>query len=206
MSNSQIIKDTAESFVNQNKSFTSVDIANAIKESGTWVKNSHVANWLRKNVKKLWSNYATTVIDVTTKSGDDVEAILYLEQSSDSSDYLQRNQQTMSKAEFESKQNATITASQVAKSTKKTADTNKVVSVAKTFKVNKNRLRIPKTIVALAGLEAFDVVDPSKITINGKALNTKKPLAVHSDGRVSVRVEGVSAKVSVNDGVIKVES
>ena len=206
MSKSKIIKENTQKFVDENKSFTSVDVSNQIKESGKWIKNSHVAKWLRKNVSKIWDSYSTEIIAVFTSSGKSTKAILYHEKSSNCLDYLQIKQKTISKNVFNAKINET---------TLKISEDEPVLEVneevsnsdsQKTLKINRNRLRIPKTIVLSVGLEAFDVVDPSKITINGKTINTKKPLSVHSDGRVYVRLEGQTAKICVEEGIIKIEA
>ena len=44
-----LIKAKIDEYVTKNEAFTSVDIANAIKTDGTWIRNRDVAAWLRKN-------------------------------------------------------------------------------------------------------------------------------------------------------------
>lgn len=95
----KIIKTTVEEFLQQGKMFTSLDIANTIKLSGTWIRNREVASYLRQNVMSLtWNlgvSYSATLIRVTLANGDPTQAYLYHPFGTDAGDYTETNQQAL---------------------------------------------------------------------------------------------------------------
>ena len=83
------IEAVVNEFVNQDKMFTSVDIANVVKERGTWIRNREVAAFLHQNVSLISNgSYTEVLIQVNrTEDGRLVPATLYLPVSADPSDY-----------------------------------------------------------------------------------------------------------------------
>ena len=79
--------------------FTSVDIANDIKLSGTWIRNHVVASYLRQNVQAVASGlmlvYEQTLIPVTLENGDTTEAYLYHPGGTDANDYTATDQRAL---------------------------------------------------------------------------------------------------------------
>lgn len=57
-------------FIKEDKMFTSVDIANAVKADGLWVRNREVREWLQENFtdKTIFSNYVISQIKVCNNS------------------------------------------------------------------------------------------------------------------------------------------
>ena len=95
----QIIETTVDQFVNDKKGFTSVDICNAIKITGTWVGNRDVAKWLRN-----WAppaGYGITKITVqVVDTGKDAQASVYLPDTLSISDYTSTAQEAMTPDAF----------------------------------------------------------------------------------------------------------
>jgi hypothetical protein len=92
MCDTNIIFNKALEFTTKGKQFTSVDVANAIKGDGVWVRNREVAAFLRENIFKVDSTYTKEVIDVTLPNGATAEATLYKPKWRDSGDYTDRSQ------------------------------------------------------------------------------------------------------------------
>lgn len=94
----QVIEDKVTAFVVDTKGFTSVDIANAIKTEGTWVRNREVASWLRNWTPPV--GYSVTKISVS--QGNNVsQASVYIPNTLAISDYVTTSQDAMTPAEFE---------------------------------------------------------------------------------------------------------
>lgn len=94
------IEATVDQFVNDEKGFTSVDIANAIKTEGTWVPNREVAAWLRRWTPP--SNYGITKITVqVVDTGASAQAGVYLPDNLSVSDYTATSLEAMTPAMFE---------------------------------------------------------------------------------------------------------
>ncbi|RKZ87363.1 MAG: hypothetical protein DRQ39_04275 [Gammaproteobacteria bacterium] len=96
----QIIETTVDQFVNDKKGFTSVDICNAIKITGTWVANREVAKWLRNWAPP--SNYGITKITVqVVDTGNTAQAGVYLPDNLSVSDYTATAQEAMTPDAFQ---------------------------------------------------------------------------------------------------------
>jgi hypothetical protein len=95
----RIIKMKVEEFLQQGKMFTSVDIANEIKLSGTWIRNRDVAGYLRGNAmslaRMLMMVYRQTLIPVTLDDGTVSETYLYHPIQTDASEYTTTNQRAL---------------------------------------------------------------------------------------------------------------
>lgn len=97
---SEATADRAESIILghmlDRKSFTSVDIANQLKEEGFYARNRMVAEWLRSNAIRVAHDYGLlynqTLIRVSSKADGMTLAYLYHEHNVDADDYLNRDQ------------------------------------------------------------------------------------------------------------------
>ena len=86
-------------FVTAEKGFTSMDICNAIKTDGTWVRNRTVAAWLRRWTAPV--GYAISKVTVSLQGGASRQAGVYLPNSLCIKDYAETQQTAMTPAEFE---------------------------------------------------------------------------------------------------------
>jgi len=167
---SPTIQAQFEKFVAADAMFTSVDIGNAIKENGTWVKNSDVSIWLRNNALTIATNYCSTLIDVLNGTQ---KTFLYHPAGTNPDDYQTRNQAALPpNPNMKSATMSTCLASCPASTTVKT----------KLRSDSRARLRIPATLVRQLGLNPGDVVDFSKILFHKEPDND---LIVYKDGRIS---------------------
>ena len=94
----QVIEDKVTAFVGDTKGFTSVDIANAIKTEGTWVRNREVASWLRNWTPPV--GYSVTKISVSQGSNV-AQASVYIPNTLAITDYVNTQQDAMTPGEFE---------------------------------------------------------------------------------------------------------
>jgi hypothetical protein len=87
-----IIESATKDFLQKLNWFTSVDIANRIKLTGNWVRNSTVAEYLRRNALSLATkegvDYKRTLIPVTLWDGGTSEAFLYHPEDEDPLEYV----------------------------------------------------------------------------------------------------------------------
>lgn len=99
----RIIKMTVEEMLQQGQMFTSVDVGNKIKLSGTWISNHEVATYLRDNVLWISQNlmilYKQTPIPVTIEDGSTRQASLYHPVGSNPDDYRERSQKALNPIE-----------------------------------------------------------------------------------------------------------
>lgn len=99
----KVIKMVVEEMLQQGRMFTSVDVGNRIKLSGTWISNHEVASYLRDNVITVASNlqisYIQTLIPVTLKDGSTRLATLYHHVADNPNDYKERNQKALNPIE-----------------------------------------------------------------------------------------------------------
>lgn len=89
------VQDVVKRFVGMGAKFTSVDVANEVKRSGVWRRNSDVASELRRIFRAGdcgLSAYEASVIDVLNGSR---RATLYHLSGSDPDDYQDRDQRAL---------------------------------------------------------------------------------------------------------------
>jgi len=101
----QLIRNELDQWITANKMFTSVDIANAIKEKGEWIRNREVAGDLRNNATFIASailgvRYNTSQIPVEV-DGVTTNTTLYHPLGDNPDNYTTRNQKA--KAPVDSK-------------------------------------------------------------------------------------------------------
>lgn len=156
-------------FVNKDSMFTSVDIANAIKKDGNWVRNSEVAKWLRSNALSVAPNYLAAKINVANNQH---RASLYYPSMNNPDDYKDRDQVALPPPHA-----SVPVQTQPA-----------VVSTGiRKFRVRcdqRARLRIPSQLVMLLGWFAGHKVDKTKILVNNQDI--ADDLVVHQDGRIYI--------------------
>jgi len=119
---SVLIKAKADEFVSRQEAFTSVDIANAIKRDGTWIRNSDIAEWLRNNF--FATDYTNSLITVGV-GNDSMRALLYHHDTYDSAHYDKVDQQAITPDEF-NKIHAPKPRKKVATSLTEILDTNRM--------------------------------------------------------------------------------
>jgi hypothetical protein len=96
----QLIRNELDQWITANKMFTSVDIANAIKERGEWIRNRVVAGYLRNNATFIANailgvRYDTSQIPVEV-DGVTTSATLYHPLGDNPDNYTARNQKAKS--------------------------------------------------------------------------------------------------------------
>jgi hypothetical protein len=94
------IRTEVGSWMQRGKMFTSVDIANSLKQRGDWIRNRTVADYLRQNVvnfaPQYGCKYTKSVIDVQLPNGSYTEATLYHPEGSSPSAYTRTAQKALS--------------------------------------------------------------------------------------------------------------
>jgi len=205
-----IIKSMVDVFVKAKKLFTSVDIANAIKTNGTWVRNSAVASWLRNEFDE--STYTTSMISVNYGN---IRASLYYPLHENPGNYANSNLEAIDPFKFKDVNTYTIDDDRAKpeNAAKKSVNTILNTSTVKKSGVNiphkvyrsTERLRIPASLVKAVGMTPYSRVKTTKISIV-----VPDTLRVHSDGRISVprtctNLGRGPLKVGVVDGVIDIQ-
>ena len=118
-----LIELKVKSFIEKDQMFTSVDISNAIKSDGLFVRNVTVAEWLRNNSSDddLFSDYSVTQIDLDNGR----RANLYHPVHLDPNDYKSRDQKSLTPAEVDKIKGKAMTKVFSAVPTKQQAKANK---------------------------------------------------------------------------------
>jgi len=188
-------------FIKEDKMFTSVDIANAVKSEGLWVRNTEVRDWLQENFsnKTLFGTYVISQISVCNGSS---MASLYHPALLNPSDYVDRDQRPLTPDEVRAIAKAkvgTIKDSAVPDLNKildksndteddEDEDTNQGTTSAKpvqmsTILTSVERLKIPGAMIRALGWVPGQIVDPALI-LTTKVLSGT--LVVSADYRVSI--------------------
>jgi hypothetical protein len=196
-----LIEMKVNEFVGQQKMFTSVDIANAIKCDGKWVRNREVAAWLRSNVASSYGNYTTTTIEVSGGR----QATLYHPLNADSSTYDSRDQRALKPNEVDGPSKT------VSKNISKSQTTVRNASQTSDDGIilKGKRIRIPASLIKQLGWQPGDSIDSDKIVINGAPLSPN--LKVTTESRVSVARKSLNlgdskVKVFIENGKIHFEA
>jgi len=179
MSSDNLIRTKVENFVKNEKMFTSVDIANAIKGDGDWVRNIEVASWLRENFHKedMFLEYKTTPITVCSGSRS---ATLYIPEWEDSDKYANRDQNPLTPKDVES-----IKKKKVSKqSAPDIVDLlNKPQALMSKVIKSKERIKIPGEMIRKMGYTPGDKVPPDVVKAHN---NIPGRLIVNKDYRFSI--------------------
>lgn len=94
-----LIQAKAESFIRDEILFTSVDVSNALKKDGNFVRNRDVTAWLHAHSDDaaIFPNYTATIIPVRNGA---VQATLYYPCWKDPDDYQKRDQKALSPSDL----------------------------------------------------------------------------------------------------------
>lgn len=214
------IQEKVQEYIKEQKMFTSVDIANAVKQEGLWVRNREVRDWIQENFtnKSIFGDYIISQIMVCNGSSF---ASLYHPALKDPNDYLDREQQPLTPDEVKA-----IAKNKVGTIKDSAADITKILtedneeddedvgstpSVPSTNNVKMSivlvsidRLKIPGAMIRELGWVPGQLVDPASI-LTKKILPGN--LKVNSDYRVSIPRSAVPwgtdpVKVILKDGKI----
>ena len=185
------IRSTIESYVKQQEPFTSVDIANAIKKTGIWIRNSEVAAWLRKNydTDPMFDEYQKSPILVCN---DTTTASLYHSIYYDQNEYTDREQRPLTPQDVK----------QIKKDLKDKTRPDTTPDIADVLDPNSgndeddedddtlsitiasvDRLKIPGMLIRKLGWNPGDPIDPALIKTHR---SIPSHLRVNSDYRVSI--------------------
>lgn len=202
-------------FIRDGKMFTSVDLANAVKLEGLWVRNREVKDWLHDHFddEDLFVGYTITQISVC--SGSSIASLYHPLQASPDH-YLDRNLRPLTPDEVN-----TIAKTKVGSvKTSQQPDLNSMLpdsiddpdeddlnDVSDEMCIvirSKQRIKIPGAIIRGLGWAPGQTVDPALI-VTEKVINGK--LEVNSDYRVSIPRSAVPwgtdpVKVILRDGKI----
>jgi len=179
MNKEKLIQNKVETFVKNEKMFTSVDIANAVKNDGEWVRNIEVASWLRENFYKqdIFLEYRTEPIDVCNGSRS---ATLYLPEWADSDNYGNRDQTPLTPGDVNNIKNRI----------KKDSTTPDIVDMLNDNKAvmskvirSTERIKIPGAMIKKLGYAPGDKVPPDVVRAHN---NIPGRLIVNKDYRFSI--------------------
>jgi hypothetical protein len=181
-----VIENMVKEYIGKDEMFTSLDISNAIKNKGVWVRNIEVRNWLHANYgNDIFGDYNKTLIDV---KGGTAQATLYFPNWKDPEDYEPTDQRALTPAEVDTIRenndtdilNLLKTAS---KTTKKVKLNSSGVAYDERILDSTERLKIPTDFVEAMGYCAGD-------HIPGGMIRTHRPIPdriiVSNDGRYSI--------------------
>lgn len=177
------IREKVDEYVSKHALFTSVDIANAIKKDGVWIRNRYVRDWLRSNIESdpLLDEYTTAPIRCNGS-----RATLYLPLLANPDDYKERDQRPLTPDEVKKIQkdllgkpnDQAVPDIQDVLSTKESQDhvMSKVIT-------SRERIKIPGEMIRALGWRPGQEVDRATIkTHKVMPFNLK----VNSDCRVSI--------------------
>jgi hypothetical protein len=222
MTENDLIKAKIELFVNDQKMFTSINVANAIKKDGTWIRNSVVAEWLRENFELVNENLGDSYLisQIPVRNGT-LTANLYYPFFADTNNFNDRDAEAMTPDEFSKLHKYTSTDSRalppLVSTTVKTDTTNVLSKNVPSIPVNlptrtitekaNGRLKIPAAFVKALGLKPGDYVAASdKI----KFPNFPSNIIVQSDFRISIPRKLLSlgqgpVRIYIKDGQLGIE-
>lgn len=203
------IKTKVQEFVSRQEMFTSIDISNAIKTDGIWIKSREVAEWLRNNFSdvSVFGDYAQTSIPVC---GGRSDAALYHPLMSDVVNYTNRDQRALTPDDVKIIQGKLVgtprpdAAPDINDVLDPSKDDDADVEMSIVIK-SKERVKIPGAMIRALGWKQGDRVDPAVIKTHKAFTST---LYVNSDCRVSVPRECINwgdapVKVILKKGVIE---
>lgn len=190
MNDNQLIELKVKDFISKDEMFTSVDIANAIKNTGVFIRNIQVAEWLRNNFSDadLFAGYMISFIQV---NGGQQTARLYHPNHKDPDNYATRDQVALTPDDVDKiKNNSIKTVLKAVPTVQKNKKNNSKPKSSSNGAVKKyrisslERIKIPGEITRQLGFKPGDKVEPSKIVAKNAKLPDK--LSVNSDFRISI--------------------
>jgi hypothetical protein len=199
------IKNQVLAFISKEEMFTSVDVANAIKRSGVWIRTREVRDWLHANISDaaVFGDYAQTAISVCNGMA---QAMLYHPLLKSPDDYVARDQISLTPDQVKDIQKGLVGTPNVsaAPDIAKIFDNTGSPDLSVVIK-SKERIKIPGEITRKLGLKPGDRVDPSLIKTH-KVLTGE--LYVNTDYRISISRSVVNwgtapVKVILKNGVVE---
>jgi hypothetical protein len=197
-----LIQETVQKFINDEEMFTSVDIANAIKKEGIWVRNTEVRDWLRNNYDfdDLFENYESDRIPVCNGTR---YATVYLPAYRNADEYEPTNQKALTPSEVEkirrdkegSSDDSDDQTPAKANSKYKDMDVADLLDDTELERViySHERIKIPGVMIRKMGYKPGDSVDASVIKTHSPI---PKRLKVNKDYRLSIPRDCVKWGVS----------
>lgn len=197
-----LIRETVQKFINEEEMFTSVDIANAIKKEGIWVRNTEVRDWLRTNYDfdDTFENYESDRIPVCNGTR---YATVYLPAYRNADEYEPTNQKPLTPSEVEAIRRAkdgsddidSTPDSSSNKSQYKKMDVADLLDDTELERViySHERIKIPGAMIRKMGYKPGDNVDPAVIKTHSPI---PKKLKVNKDFRLSIPRQCVKWGVS----------
>lgn len=180
-----LIRETVQKYINEEEMFTSVDIANAIKKDGTWIRNTEVRDWLRTNsdFDDLFVNYESDRIAVCNGTR---YATVYLPAYKNADEYEPTNQKALTPSEVEAIRRAKdgsnssdFSSDDSVPDVADLLDDTEMEKVITSFE----RIKIPGAMIRKLGYEPGDTVDPAIIKTH---LPIPNRLKVNKDYRLSI--------------------
>lgn len=207
MNKKDLIKRTVFALVEKNSLFTSVDISQEIKKSGTFIPNREVTSWLKSNfasfveetknrtmftdpnIPHTMANYVTETIAVSSPTAGNTNATLYLPDWATEDYYTDRGQVPLKPEDVKKLSNPVVPKDPM--DIKDLMDQDvPLVSI----KISSDeRIKIPSSITRKLGWGYGTVIDDEK----AKLLKTDKPLPrglrVNKDLRISIPRDVINA-------------
>jgi hypothetical protein len=184
MNNETLILNKAVELIKDQKMFTSVDLANAIKKDGNWIRNIEVASWLRENYRKLdeFLEYKTTPIQVCSNTRS---ATLYFPEGSNPDLYSNRDQEPLTQVEVDDirKKKTSVKKSPDKKVTDIVDLLNDSKTVLSAVISSKERIKIPGSMIKKLGYNPGDKIPPDIVKSTYKIPGN---LIVNKDCRLSI--------------------
>jgi hypothetical protein len=189
-----VIQAKVNEFTDREDAFTSVDIANAIKKDGMWIRNRIVAAWLRSDFDV--DDYEKTMIDV----GSGRQAFLYHPDFYDSVNYTGQDQKAINPDDFQELHpdaDDVVTTIDLSNDDEEEQDFGED---SRTVSVSKGRIWVPASIITQLGMNVpGEEVDNSKLDLSGDP-----KLIVHEDCRISVASKDVNSGTFIDSDKIVV--
>lgn len=175
----QVVEQKVKDMVNKQELFTSVDVANAVKKDGVWVRNKNVAKLLR-NFDFDSVSYEKSVIDVDGGR----KATVYYPSFSDPDHYTDRSQKALTPDDVKANlPNGPIATDDDEEEEDK--DDSNVVKEKRVCSVKK--IRIPAKFVKKLKLRPGMKVKADRVNVDrilSKPLSNR--LRVNADGRITI--------------------
>jgi hypothetical protein len=186
---SQVIIDKIKSLVDDGELFTSVDVSNAIKRDGVWIRNKEVAKFLR-TYDFSQHNYNKELINVTSNNIQ-TKATVYFPDYSDAQHYKLTSQTTIKKHQLPTQKMLKIvsTSNQISN-----LQTHNAASQFKTYKIKcPKKIRVPAKLVRIFNSNPGTQFDISNIDIVCFK-NLPSKMKVNKDGRINIATSYLKTK------------
>lgn len=186
MDNRNLIELKVKSFIEKDQMFTSVDISNAIKNDGIFIRNVTVADWLRSNCKDadLFSDYAVTSI----KLDDGHRASLYHPTHLDAEDYKARGQKALTPVDVDKIKNKVVSKvfSSVPSKQKSKVSSKRKTTMSTNFSTVYRGNKVPSKgkVAKKTGHRAYNI--QSIYGVNPKVVNGVEKYLIASEERIKI--------------------